>query len=162
MAEMSWPTSEVTREHLQKLVSKGNMIAAEFPTCLVPMDPASLALVKGQVVVCTAFYEQGFGVSSHRFLRSLLRSYGLELYHLNPSGILHMVDFMTLCEAYIGIEPHLSLWNHFFLRMAIQVWISGTQPDRDGYGHGFFPVGGTRTRPEPRWVWVRVFFPANG
>jgi hypothetical protein len=21
---------------------------------------------------------------------------------------------MTLCEAYMGIEPHFDLWNHFF------------------------------------------------
>jgi hypothetical protein len=25
-----------------------------------------------------------------------------------------MVAFMTLCEAYIGIEPPLNLWSHFF------------------------------------------------
>jgi hypothetical protein len=23
------------------------------------------------------------------------------------------VDFVTLCEAYIGIEPHFNLWNYF-------------------------------------------------
>jgi hypothetical protein len=47
MAEPSWPALEVTREHLQKLVSKGYMIAAEFATCPVPVDPASPALTKG-------------------------------------------------------------------------------------------------------------------
>jgi hypothetical protein len=25
-----------------------------------------------------------------------------------------MVAFVTLCESYIGIEPHLNLWSHFF------------------------------------------------
>jgi hypothetical protein len=38
----------------------------------------------------------------------------LELHHLTPSGILYMVAFMTLCEAYMGIEPHFNLWNYFF------------------------------------------------
>jgi hypothetical protein len=84
MAELSWPASEVTQEHLQNLVSKGYMTAAEFATCLVPMDPVSLAPAEGYVVVCAAFYERGFGVSSHRFLCSLIRSYVLELYHLIP------------------------------------------------------------------------------
>jgi hypothetical protein len=65
-------------------------------------------------VVYVAFYEQGFGLPSHRFLHSLLWSYGLELHHLTRSGILHMADFVTLCEAYIGIEPPLKLWSHFF------------------------------------------------
>jgi hypothetical protein len=25
-----------------------------------------------------------------------------------------MVAFVTLCEAYMGIEPHFNLWNNFF------------------------------------------------
>jgi hypothetical protein len=25
-----------------------------------------------------------------------------------------MATFMTLCEAYMGIEPHFDLWNYFF------------------------------------------------
>jgi hypothetical protein len=33
---------------------------------------------------------------------------------LNPSGILHIAAFVTLCESYIGIEPHFDLWNYFF------------------------------------------------
>jgi hypothetical protein len=27
---------------------------------------------------------------------------------------MHISAFMTLCEAYMGIEPHFHLWNHFF------------------------------------------------
>jgi hypothetical protein len=55
-----------------------------------------------------------FGMPSHRFLCSLLQFYGLELHHLTPSGILHMVTFVTLCKAYMGIEPHFDLWSYFF------------------------------------------------
>jgi hypothetical protein len=53
-------------------------------------------------------------VPSHRFLYSLLQFYNLELHHLTPSGILHMAAFVTLCEAYMVIEPHFNLWNYFF------------------------------------------------
>jgi hypothetical protein len=66
-------------------------------------------------VECTAFYKQGFGVPSHRFLHSLVQFYGLELHHLTLSGILHMATFVTLCKAYMGIEPHFNLCNYFFL-----------------------------------------------
>jgi hypothetical protein len=114
MAESSWPTSEVTRDYLQNLISKGYMIAAEFATYLVPTRPKSLAPVEGFFMVCVAFYEWRFGMPSHRTLHSLLRSYGLELHHPTPSGILHMAAFVTLCEAYIGIEPLLNTWSHFF------------------------------------------------
>jgi hypothetical protein len=58
--------------------------------------------------VCYLSCAHGFGVPSHRFLCSLLRSYGLELHHLTPLGILYMAAFMTLCEAY------MNLWSHFF------------------------------------------------
>jgi hypothetical protein len=60
------------------------------------------------------FYERGFSTPPHRFLRSLLRYYGLELHHLTPSGVLHIEAFVTLCEAYLGIDPELDLWKYFF------------------------------------------------
>jgi hypothetical protein len=53
-------------------------------------------------------------VPSHRFLHFLLQFYGMELHHLTPSGIVHIAAFMTLCEDYMGIEPHFNLWNYFF------------------------------------------------
>jgi hypothetical protein len=61
-----------------------------------------------------AFYERGFGMPLHWFLRSLLRYYGLELHHLTPSGVLHIATFVTLCEAYLGFDPNFDLWNYFF------------------------------------------------
>jgi hypothetical protein len=53
-------------------------------------------------------------VPSHQFLRLLLWYYSLELYHLTPSGILHIAAFITLCEAYLGIDPNHDLWMYFF------------------------------------------------
>ena len=50
----------------------------------------------------------------HRFLRGLLHYYELELQHLNPNGIQHISAFITLCEGYLGIEPHFELWKYFF------------------------------------------------
>jgi hypothetical protein len=65
-------------------------------------------------MTCVVFYKREFCVPSHRFPCSILQFYGLELHHLSPSWILHILSFMTLCEAYIGIEPHFDLWNYFF------------------------------------------------
>jgi hypothetical protein len=106
--------SMVTQEHLQNLMSLGYMIVAQLATCHVPKDHASPVPVRGYVVACAAFYERGFSVLSHRFLCSLLQFYSLELHHLTPSEILYMVAIVTLCEAYMGIEPHFILWNYFF------------------------------------------------
>jgi hypothetical protein len=114
MVELGWIALEVMQEHLQNLVSQGYITAAELTTCRMPEDPASLVPVRGYIVACAVFYERRFGVPSHLFLRSLQQFYGLDLHRLTPSGILHMVAFVTLCEAYMGIEPHFNLWNYFF------------------------------------------------
>jgi hypothetical protein len=47
------------------------------------------------------------------------------MHHLTPSGILHIVAFVTLCEAYMRIEPHFNLWNYFFRVQLMQG--SGTE-----------------------------------
>jgi hypothetical protein len=117
MAELGLPMSEVTQDHMQNLMSQEYMITAKLTTCRVPEDPASPILVGGYVVTCTTFYARRFCVPSHQFLHSLLQFYGLELQHWTPSGIVHMAAFVTLCEAYMGIEPHFNLCNYFRVRL---------------------------------------------
>jgi hypothetical protein len=80
------------------------MTAVELATCHLPEDVASPVQMTGYVVAFMAFYERRFDVSSHLFLRSLLQYYGLELHHLAPLGILRIVTFVMLCEAYMGID----------------------------------------------------------
>jgi hypothetical protein len=71
--------------------------------------PAFSALAEGYMVSFVAIYERGFGMPSHQFLRLLLCYYGLVLHHLTPSGVLHIASFMTLCKAYLGIDPEFDL-----------------------------------------------------
>jgi hypothetical protein len=52
-----------------------------------------------------AFYEQGFGMPTHQLLRLLLQYYSFELHNLTPSGVLHIAAFVTLCEAYLSVDP---------------------------------------------------------
>jgi hypothetical protein len=83
---------------MQNLVSQGFTMAVELVTCRVPMDPVSPMPAEGYVVSFMTFYERGFGVPSHRFLRLLLHHYRLELHQLTLSEILHIATFMILCE----------------------------------------------------------------
>jgi hypothetical protein len=59
-------------------------------------------------------------VPPHPFLRSLLWYYGLELHHLTPSGVLHIAVFITLCEAYLGVDLDLDLRKYFFCVRRLQ------------------------------------------
>jgi hypothetical protein len=106
--------SEVMQEHLQKLISQWYMIVEDLATFFVPVDPAFPALVGGYVMACVVFYLWGFCMPWHQFLYSLLWSYDLELHHLTPSRILHMVAFVTLCETSLGLSLILTSVATFF------------------------------------------------
>jgi hypothetical protein len=64
------------------------------------------------VISVAAFHEWGLGLLTHVFLQGLLIYYRLELHHLTQGR--HIVAFITLCEAFLGILPHFGLWKHFF------------------------------------------------
>jgi hypothetical protein len=40
--------------------------------------------------------------------------YGIQLWKLTPNSILHLAIFITLCEAFLGIDPHWGLWKKIF------------------------------------------------
>jgi hypothetical protein len=101
------------QEHLQNLMGKGFMTVMELTTCHMLEDLVSPAPTEGYVVSFVVFYERGLDVPSHRFLCSLLQHYRLELHNLILWGILHIAVFMTLWEAYMGIDPYFDLWNYF-------------------------------------------------
>jgi hypothetical protein len=82
--------------HMQKLVKWGFMTVTELVECHVLEDPVFPMHEEGYVVSFMAFYKWGFDTPSHRFLRSLLQYYSLELHHLTPSGVLHIATFVTV------------------------------------------------------------------
>ena len=59
-------------------------------------------------------YFQGLGFSTDPFVRGLLFYYGLEFHDLAPESILHISSFIVVCEAFLRIIPHFSLWLKTF------------------------------------------------
>jgi hypothetical protein len=66
-------------------------------------------------VMFIAFILRGLSFPPHPFLCGLLYVYGIQLHDLNPNTILHLVCFITLCECFVGIEPHWALWRQIFI-----------------------------------------------
>jgi hypothetical protein len=66
-------------------------------------------------VIFIAFLLWGLSLPPHSFLRGLLFAYGIQLHDLNPNTILHIACFITLCECFLGIEPHWALWRRIFV-----------------------------------------------
>jgi hypothetical protein len=114
MVDQHWNPSKVTQGHLQSLTNQGSMMATELAFYHMPEDPVFPMPTDGYMVTFVPFYKRGFDMPSHRFHRSLLWHYGLELHNLAPSVVLHIVTFVTLCKAYMGIDPQFGLWNYFF------------------------------------------------
>jgi hypothetical protein len=67
-----------------------------------------------EAIVLASLYERGFGLPIHLFMHGLLFYYEPELQNLNPNTILHIACFITLCEAYLHMEPHYKLCKHLF------------------------------------------------
>jgi hypothetical protein len=66
----------------------------------VPKPPS------GYRVMFLAFLLRGLSLPSHEFLCGLLFIYGVQLHQLTPNSILHIARFITLCESFLGIDPH--------------------------------------------------------
>jgi hypothetical protein len=68
----------------------------------------------GYRVMLLAFLLRGLSFPAHEFLHGLLFVYGVQLHQLTPNSILHIACFVTLCESFLGIEPHWILWKFLF------------------------------------------------
>ena len=63
-----------------------------------------------EVVSFLTFHERGLRYPAHWFLCGLLSEWGLELQHLNSMRVLHITGFITVCEAFLGMEPHMDFF----------------------------------------------------
>jgi hypothetical protein len=87
---------------------------------IVPRPPP------GFRVIFLAFLLRGLSLPPHPFLRGLLFAYGIQLHDLNPNTIPHIACFITLCECFLGIEPHWTLWCWIFtIRHPLRYQIGG-------------------------------------
>jgi hypothetical protein len=64
-----------------------------------------------EVVYFVDFHELRLDLTVHPFMRGLLYFYDLHLHDLTLDSILHIMTFIALCEAFLGIEPHFVLWK---------------------------------------------------
>ena len=57
----------------------------------------------------------------HWFLCGLLNEWGLELQHLNPTRVMYIAGFGTVCEAFLGMEPHVDFFQRMFSGRTLSV-----------------------------------------
>jgi hypothetical protein len=104
----SWvPSAIVQKAKTDGLISSNDSI--KFPSTERIPQPSS-----GYRVMFLSFLFCGLSLPAHEFLRGLLFVYGVQLHQLTPNSILHIACFVTLCESFLGIEPHFLLWRSIF------------------------------------------------
>jgi hypothetical protein len=108
----SWVSSAIVKKEVEKARTDGLISSSDsikFPsTKRIPQPPS------GYRVMFLAFLLRGLSLPTHEFLRGLLFIYGVQLHQLTPNSILHIACFVTLCESFLGIEPHFLLWRSIF------------------------------------------------
>ncbi|RLM73710.1 putative gypsy-type retrotransposon RIRE2 [Panicum miliaceum] len=110
-----WRQSNVNESLLEDFAAKGFLPPEEVAGWRAPPPEHEEPHPEPyEVVSFLAFHEQGLGYPAHWFLQGLLHELRLELQHLNPNGVLHIAGFVILCEAFLGIEPHVGLFWAFF------------------------------------------------
>ncbi|KAK1647863.1 hypothetical protein QYE76_065668 [Lolium multiflorum] len=108
-----WSASAISNRDVNRLRALGFISSSEDDIRLLgafsrPRPP------KGFTVMFAAFLLRGLSVPAHEFLRSLLFFYGIQLWQLTPNSILHLSIFITVWEAFLGIDPHWGLWRKIF------------------------------------------------
>jgi hypothetical protein len=107
-----WVPSEFKESDLAKAKKEG-LLATDTSivfsgTERIPKPPSD------HRVMFLAFLLRGLSLPIHEFLRGLLFVYGVQLHQLTPNSILHIACFITLCESFLGIDPHWTLWKFLF------------------------------------------------
>jgi hypothetical protein len=99
-----WVPLSFEESNLKKAKKEGLLpesVPIVFPgTERIPKPP------NGYQVMFLAFLLCGLSLPAHEFLRGLLFVYGVQLHQLTPNSILHIACFITLCESFLGIDPH--------------------------------------------------------
>ena len=109
---VGWERSKFTKGDLCKVRQFGLLpVATEVK---FPGDETVPLPEEGWRVMFLAFLFRGLFVPAHELLRGLLFIYGVQLHQLTPNSILHIACFITLCECFLGIHPHWSLWRCIF------------------------------------------------
>jgi hypothetical protein len=111
-AATSWVPSVFTQKDLDKAQADG--LISDDDQVIFPSTEWIPKPKSGFRVMFFAFLLRGLSLPAHEFLRGLLFVYGVQLHQLTPNSILHIACFITLCESFLGIDPHFLLWRSLF------------------------------------------------
>jgi hypothetical protein len=116
----SWVPSVFTQKDLEKAQADG--LISDDDQVIFPSIERIPKPKSGFRVMFFAFLLRSLSLLAHKFLHGLLFVYGVQLHQLTPNSILHIACFISLCELFLGIDPHFLLWRSlFWLRPSVSL-----------------------------------------
>jgi hypothetical protein len=109
---LKWVPSTFEESDLKK--AKNDGFLPEAAQIIFPSEEHVPSSPEGYRVMFLSFLLRGLSLPAHKFLRGLLFVYDVQLHQLTPNSILHIACFITLCESFLGIDPHWVLWRFLF------------------------------------------------
>jgi hypothetical protein len=118
------PNSQLpfTGNHMS-VVSESDLLHLVSIGVLPPKELCSWRICRGvtvptedthESVIYVPFLIRGLALPISPFFCGLLDFYRLNLTHLNPNSILQVSVFVHLCEAFLGVLPHIGLWKYLY------------------------------------------------
>jgi hypothetical protein len=101
---LGWIPLSFDETDLKKAKKEGFL--SESAEIIFPRDEVVPAPPTGYRVMFLAFLFRSLSLPAHEFLRGLIFVYGVQLHQLTPNSLLHIACFVTLYEAFLGIDPH--------------------------------------------------------
>jgi hypothetical protein len=111
-AATSWVPSVFMQKELDKAQADG--LISDDDQVIFPSTERIPKPRDGFRVMFFAFLLRRLSLPAHEFLHGLLFVYGVQLHQLTPNSLLHIACFITLCELFLGIDPHFLLWRALF------------------------------------------------
>jgi hypothetical protein len=105
----SFPVSLIRESRLLGLEKTGFIPSREASRWRLESEGEVPSPRDDKVVMLASFYERRFGLPLHQFVCGLLHFYQLEVQNHHPNVVLHIACFITLCEAFMGINHHRKL-----------------------------------------------------
>ena len=93
---------------------QGFLSDTEAATCRVPTGERIPEPRTGEVIIFRDHLLRGFSPPGSKFFRDALHFYNLHTQDLGPNSISNLCQFQVLCEAYLQIEPTVTLFREFF------------------------------------------------
>lgn len=112
--EIGWKPSSIRADHLGELVKEGFLPICAISLAKVPSGVNFPSEDTEEIVVFRRYYELGFWVPTHNFFQGLLYYCEIQPIHLSLYSYMHISIFIHLCEAFLGIDPHFTLFLTLF------------------------------------------------